>query len=306
MIKRVGFIGLGAMGMPMAQNVMKKGFPVTGYDVSPAATAAFQASGGAVAGSAADVASGVDLLITMLPTPDVIHDVYLGSRGILEGAHSRLVAIDMSTNDVALCLKLHGALAERRIRMLDCPVGRTQAHARAGTLLLLAGGPRALMEECKDVLLCMGNELIYCGGPGAGQSVKLLNNLLANLITAANAEVLALGVKAGLRVEALIDVFMQTGAGNNQLTGYLASKVLRGDTEPGFTLLLARKDQGLALKLGETLGVPLPLGAVCHQYMTEAIARGRGGQDVSALVAMAAETAGVRVALSPVPAGNRP
>jgi 4-hydroxybutyrate dehydrogenase/sulfolactaldehyde 3-reductase len=168
---RVGFVGVGVMGAAMAQNVLKAGHEVLVYDTSRDAITAMVRAGAQAAPSGKYLAAACDVVITMLPTPADVEAAVLGPDGILEGAVSGLIYIDMSTGEPMLAQRLARMLGERGIVAIDCPVGRTHSHAVAGTLLLMAGGDRTAVERLRPLLMCMGNELVYCGGAGMGQAI---------------------------------------------------------------------------------------------------------------------------------------
>lgn len=299
----IGFIGLGRMGQPMALNVMKAGHKVIGYDAHEDAAKAFRGQGGETVRDLEGIVAECETIITMLPTPLVVREVYLGPLGLVRLLHSGLTVIDMSTTGPSVTREISEMVEAAGSSYIDCPVGRTQAHARAGTLLLLAGGSKESIEEHRHILLAMGEDLIVCGKVGMGQTIKLLNNLLANIITVANAEVLSLGVKSGASVEQMREVFSQTGAGTNQLSGFLSNQVLIGNTTAGFSLQLARKDQHLALEMALECGAPQFLGGIVQEMMTVGISQGWAERDVSSLVDLVANSAGTTVRLAGHDAG---
>lgn len=295
---RVGFVGIGVMGAPMAQNVLKGGHAVLVYDTNREAVEALVRAGAEGAANAKQLAAVCDVVITMLPTPAVVEAAVFGPDGIFEGAASGLVYIDMSTGEPALAQRLARALGARGVVVIDCPVGRTQAHAAAGTLLLMAGGDRAAIERARPVLMCMGKDLVYCGGPGMGQAMKLVNNMLASIVMQGTTEALTLGAKAGLSLETMLTVLTNTMARNAQLTDALPAKAFKGDFTPGFTVRLARKDVGLAVGMAQRLEVPVPLAALTLQLCSALVAGGYGGQDVGVILGAQADFLGVRIRLA--------
>lgn len=294
---RVGFIGVGIMGSAMAKNVLKGGHQVTVYDTNPAAVDTLVTAGAAAAASCTAVAAVSEVVITMLPEPAHVEAAVLGPDGILAGAAPGLVLVDMSTGDPLLAQRLAAALKVRGVDAVDCPVGRTQKHAIAGTLLLMAGGDPGVIERIRPVLMCMGNELIQCGGPGMGQAMKLVNNMLASVTMQATGEALTLGAKAGLTLETMLTVLTRTMANNAQLSTALPAMAFKGDFNPGFTIRLARKDVGLAVALAQRIDVPVPLGAATVQQCSALIVQGRGNQDVGAVVGAQAEAQGLNLRL---------
>jgi 4-hydroxybutyrate dehydrogenase / sulfolactaldehyde 3-reductase len=294
---RVGFIGLGTMGRPMVRNVLSGGYQVTVYDTDPKAVAVLAADGAAVAPSCRELAEVSDLVITMVPTPADVEAAVLGQEGVADGVADGLarggIVVDMSTGDPQVAQRLAGSLAEEGIDVLDCPVGRTQEHAEAGTLLLLAGGHDAVIDRAAPVLMCMGEELIRCGGHGMGQAMKLVNNMLALVLTQGVGEALALGLGAGLSVDLIRSVTAKTLAQTRQLDAALPAKAFTGDLTPGFALRLAEKDIRLATALAERLEVPVPLAERTLRQCAELSAAGHADHDIGVIVtAQAPQTVG--------------
>jgi 4-hydroxybutyrate dehydrogenase / sulfolactaldehyde 3-reductase len=238
----------------------------------------------------------------MLPdAPDVEH-VVLGPDGLAEGLRSGSALIDMSTIDPATTQKIGAALAQRGVRMLDSPVGKTADHAVAGTLTLMIGGDADLLEEMRPILSRMGSDFFHCGGLGMGQAMKLSNNLLANIIASGASEVLVAGVKAGLKLELMLDVMRTTMAWNQQMAVAMPKKAFVGDFKPGFMIKLAHKDVRLALGLARQAGVQPSIGNAAFASLDRAIAAGLGDQDTAALMRLREQEAGVEVRLEKVPA----
>src|SRR5215210_7744772 len=214
---KVGFIGLGVMGGPMALNVLKGGHELTVFDLNPEAVAQLTSAGARTAASPREVGSASEVVVTMLPEPHHVEKVVLGEDGIAAGLPPNGVVIDMSTIDPQTSQKIGAELLRRGMHMVDSPVGKTSEHAVSGTLTLMVGGEPEIIERVKPVLDCMGNEIYLCGGPGMGHAMKITNNLLATTIMAANTEALAIGVKSGLTLELMLEVMKTTMAWNNQL-----------------------------------------------------------------------------------------
>ena len=214
---RVGFIGVGVMGAPIARNILKGGFPLTVHDVDAAAADRLVAAGATRAESPRAVTTESDVVVTMVPDAPDVEAVALGPEGILAGARPGLIYIDMSTIDPLTTRRVGAAMAARSVRMIDCPVGRTTAHAEAGRLLLMLGGDPPDIEAVRPILVCTADTFIYCGPLGNGSATKVVNNYLALSIAAAAAESLTLGVRAGLSVEHMLDVFRATMAANAQV-----------------------------------------------------------------------------------------
>jgi 4-hydroxybutyrate dehydrogenase/sulfolactaldehyde 3-reductase len=294
-MKRIGFIGLGLMGTPMARNVLKQGFPLTVFDVLKERMESLVAEGARTATSPSEVAGTSDVVITMLPASADVEAVILGPGGIAEGGAQDLVVIEMSTIDPTVTKRIAAALAARGMRMLDAPVGRPSTFAADAALAFMVGGDAALLEECREVLLTMGKTIFYCGESGMGATMKAVNNLLSITTLAVTSEALVLGAKAGLRPSVMVDVFRQTAANNAHLHMTYPEKALKGDFSPMFMVDLAHKDLSVALNLGANQQVPITLGAVAREMFTAARARGRGKLDWTAVMTVLEDQAGVQV-----------
>jgi len=295
----VGFIGLGTMGGPMARNLLAKGHRVIVSDVQPAAVRALADAGASTAATPKEVAAASEIVITMLPDAPDVERVALGRDGIVEGIRPGAVYIDMSTIDPGTTRKVGAAIAAKAASMIDSPVGKTADHAVAGTLTLMVGGPADVVARCREVLDCMGTDFFHCGELGAGQTMKLLNNLLAAAVGEASIEALVAGTKAGLTLDTMLSVLRTTMAWNNQLAIAMPKRSLVGDFEPGFMMKLAHKDCRLALKMVDELGVAAPVGHAVLASLAEGIGRGLQDNDVGALLKLREEPVGVKVRLRP-------
>ena len=293
----VGFIGLGTMGAPMARNILAKGHRLIVADVQPAAVAALIAAGATAAATPRDVAAASGIVITMLPDAPDVERVALGPDGIVAGIKPGAIYIDMSTIDPGTTRKVGAAIANKGAAMIDSPVGKTADAAVAGTLTLMVGGASDIVARCRPVLDCMGTDFFYCGELGAGQTMKLINNLLATAVSEASIEALVAGVKSGLTLETMMSVFCTTMAWNNALAIALPKRPLAGDFKPGFMMKLAHKDCRLALQMVEALGVPAPVGHAALASLEEGLKRGLHDHDVGALLKLREEWAGVKVRL---------
>ena len=293
----VGFIGLGTMGAPMARNILAKGHRLIVADVQPAAVAALIADGATAAVTPRDVAAGSEIVITMLPDVPDVERVALGHDGIVEGIKPGTIYVDMSTIDPGTTRKVGAAIAAKGAAMIDSPVGKTADAAVAGTLTLMVGGAPSIVARCRSVLDCMGTDFFYCGELGAGQTMKLINNLLATAVSEASVEALVAGVKSGLTLETMMCVFRTTMAWNNALAIALPKRPLAGDFNPGFMMKLAHKDCRLALQMVEALGVSAPVGHAALVSLDEGLLHGLHDHDVGALLKLREEGAGVKVRL---------
>lgn len=260
MAKKIGFIGLGAMGRGLAGNLIAKGFNVTVWDIAPSAVDAMVAKGAKRAESIAALAREVDVVCTMVPDAPDVKRVALGEDGIIAGAHPGLVHIDFSTVDPTTSRTVGAALAEKGVRMLDSPVGRGVPEAEAGTVTFMVGGDAKTLEEVRPVLEAMSSEIMHIGDLGAGSTIKLVNNYLAAGMVAIISEAISFGVKSGVSIEQIIALSDKTGTSNKVLNTVLPSKAFKADYKPGFTSRLAAKDHRLAMSLARDLSLDLPVG----------------------------------------------
>jgi 3-hydroxyisobutyrate dehydrogenase-like beta-hydroxyacid dehydrogenase len=291
----VGFIGLGTMGAPMARNILGQGHRLIVADVQPAAVAALTVVGATAVTTPREVAAGSEIVITMLPDAPDVERVALGVDGIVAGIKPGAIYIDMSTIDPGTTRKVGAAIAAKGAAMIDSPVGKTADAAVAGTLTLMVGGEADVVARCRSVLDCMGTDFFYCGELGAGQTMKLINNLLATAVSEASVEALVAGVKSGLTLATMLSVFRTTMAWNNALAIALPKRSLAGDFKPGFMMKLAHKDCRLALQMVEALGVSAPVGRAAFASLDEGVKRGLHDHDVGALLKLREEEAGVKV-----------
>lgn len=291
----IGFLGLGTMGGPMARNILRKGYVVKGFDLMSSALDSHVAAGGVASSSLLDLATGCDVVITMLPDGPDVERAVLGEDGLASAMRSGSVLIDMSTIDPAVTRRIGQALSEHGIDMVDSPVGKTVDHAVAGTLTLMVGGDPQVIERVRPVLDCMGSDFFHCGALGMGEALKLTNNFLAATILSATSEALVLGAKAGLSLELMTNVMKTTMAWNNQLAVALPKKGLAGDFSAGFMVRLGEKDQRLAIAMGNALGVQTPVGAAAYATLTQAANSGFSELDVTSVLRLHETQAGVTV-----------
>jgi 4-hydroxybutyrate dehydrogenase/sulfolactaldehyde 3-reductase len=282
--KRVGFIGTGVMGLPMARNLIKGGFEVTAFDVNPDALQTIRQDGGSAAGSAKEAAGGADAVITMLPNGDHVMEAVFGEDGAIHGMAEGAVLVDMSTILPTVTDEVSAYLNANGRRFVDAPVGRTSRHAEDGKLLIMAGGEEEDVKAVVPLLSCMGDTIVYCGPAGSGSRMKLVNNYMSIASNVVTAEALTLAEQSGLDRDLAIEVMMGTTAGQGHLATTYPAKVLKGDVTPGFMVDLAHKDMGLALDFAAHMKVPLPMGAAARQTYTSAQVQGRGRDDWTAIL----------------------
>ncbi len=268
----------------MASNLARKGFALSVFDINPAPLGQLEALGARVAANCAAVADEADTVITMLPNSVSVEEVLLGSNGVLARLRPGGAVMDMSTVDPLLTDRIAAAAAKKGVAFVDAPVGRLASHAERGESLFMVGASDEAFARVKPLLDAMGTTIHHCGGPGTGMRTKLVNNYLAIVSCAFNAEALALSQRFGLSLEKTLDVVHGTTATNGQLKIAWASKVLKGDTEPGFTIDLAHKDLTLIVEAARNAEVPMPIGATALESFSGARARGEGKKDFSAMV----------------------
>src|SRR5437660_12423094 len=281
----VGFIGLGTMGGPMAQNLVKAGVSVVVHDANPNATKPFAGRPGVtVARSAADVAAGTKALFTCLPNDEIVRAAYLGANGVAAGGARGLVTCDCSTVSPEVTVDLNRALAGKGISHMDTPMLGSQPQAVSGEIFFIVGGDRATLAKIEPYLKMMGKLHMYVGPSATGNRIKLMHNGLAAVISVAVAESLATCVKAGVDGHTFYDVVCK-GGGMAYGTYWerRARRVLDGEFSPTFMLQHMRKDATLALQHARTLGVPTPILEEAKRTYDEAMDNGWGAEDFSAV-----------------------
>lgn len=300
---RIGFIGLGRMGRPMASNLRRRDFDLIVHDVNAEAMTALAALGAATAVSVAEVAARADVIITMLPNSAIVAQVIQGAEGVLSAARPGSLVMDMSTVDPQTTDAIAADCARRGIGFVDAPVGRLATHADAGQSLFMVGGSAADFARVRPMLEAMGSTIHHCGPAGAGIRTKIVNNFLAVSLCQLNAEALTLAAALGLDLENTLDVLYGTTASNGQLRVNWLQKVLAGDTSAGFTIDLAHKDLSLILDAADAVRVSMPMGAAARDAFSRARARDFGGKDFSAMLDAQCDAVGL---VAPrLPAGSR-
>ena len=302
-MEKIGFIGLGIMGLPMAKNLLKAGFDLSFYARRAEVIAEVEEAGGKALASSRAVAEQVDIIVTILTADPQVKDVILGPDGVLEGISSGQLIVDMSTISPMTIQEIGAEAAKRGVRVVDAPVSGGDTGARAGTLTIIAGGAPADVERCRPLFEAMGKkENIFHVGPlGVGQTVKIVNQVIGGVNMAMIAEGLCLGIKAGADPEVMRQV-ISVSSGNSTLFQLRAADFLLQDRfEPGFMLDLMKKDMGLAVGLAKEMDVPLPIGAAAYQMYALASRLGQGTCDFSAVCRAVEHLAGVQIATSEKP-----
>jgi len=285
MAQTLGFIGLGIMGRPMAKNLLKGGYPLVVHSRSKGPVDDLTAAGARSAPSPKAVTEQVDLLITMLPNSPDVELVALGPQGILEGAHSGLIYVDMSTISPIVSQKIDKALAARGVKMLDAPVSGGERGAVEGTLSIMVGGDKPTFDLVLPILQAMGKTITHLGPLGAGGFTKLANQIIVAVNLTALGEALTLARKAGLNRELTLKA-LGGGLAGSRCLEQKTPNYLSNTYNPGFRVDLHFKDLGLIMESGRALGVPLPTTALVQELFAALRARGRGGLDHSAVITL--------------------
>jgi 2-hydroxy-3-oxopropionate reductase len=288
---RVGFIGLGVMGMPMARNLLAAGFELTAHSRSPEPVDAIVAAGADRASAPAGVAAAGDVTILMLPDDAAVHDVVEGPGGVLEGARPGHLLIDMSTVSPERARRTAERIDQAGGTALDAPVSGGDVGARDGTLSIMVGGPEAAFERALPLLEALGRTVVHVGDTGAGQVVKACNQVVVALTIEAVAEALVLGSRCGVDPATIVRV-LSGGLAGSRVLDVRGPNMLEHRFEPGFTIDLHHKDLGIALSTARDHGIALPATAAVDQMLAALRARGLGGNDHSALLTHVEDLAG--------------
>jgi 2-hydroxy-3-oxopropionate reductase len=291
---RIGFIGLGIMGRPMAKNVLAKGFPLAVFNRSAAAVDELAKLGAHPCRSAREVAEHSEVILTCLPDSPDVEQVVLGTNGVLEGARPRSIIADMSTIAPHVSIRIAEEAAQKGVQMLDAPVSGGDKGAIAGTLSIMVGGDKEAFDRCLEVFQAMGRKIVHVGEIGAGGYTKLANQIMVALQLEAMAEGLVLGAKAGVDPALMVEA-IGAGLARCGVLEVRAPTVLEGNFDPGFMIRLHLKDLRLALEAGHALGVPLPVTAVVREMYNALQVAGKGDRDHSAIILLLEDLAKVQV-----------
>jgi 2-hydroxy-3-oxopropionate reductase len=283
MAERVGFIGLGIMGMPMARNLMEAGYELVLHNRSPEKAEELGKEGATVAATPREVAEKSDVVITMLPDSPQVREVVAGENGVLEGISEGALLIDMSTISPVVTEELAEALKEKGASMLDAPVSGGDVGAIEGTLSIMVGGEKEDFERARSLFEAMGKTITHVGPVGAGQVTKAANQVVVALTIEAVSEALVLGSAGGVSPEKILDV-LSGGLAGNKVMEVKREKFLSHKFDPGFRSELHHKDLGIALAAGREYGVVLPVTAIVDQMLLSMRRKGWGGEDHSALL----------------------
>ena len=280
---KIGFIGLGIMGRPMAKNLIKAGHELTVFDFNKEAVADLVSCGAAAAESNKDLASQVDVVITMVPNSPQVRAAVLGKDGVVEGAKEGLVLVDMSSIDPTESKKIGAELAEHGIEMLDCPVSGGEPKAIDGTISVMCGGKKELFDKYYDMLMAMAGSVVYVGDLGSGNVAKLANQMVVAINIAAVAEALTFAKKAGTDPE-LVYQAIRGGLAGSTVMDAKAPMMLAGNYKPGFRIELHIKDLNNALNAAHAISSPAPLTAEMMEIMQFLRSEGCDKEDHSSIV----------------------
>jgi 3-hydroxyisobutyrate dehydrogenase len=287
---KVGFIGLGNMGMPMAQNLLKAGYEVTGFDLNADATQLLAANGGTSANSVADACKAAEVVITMLPAGEQVRDVYLGAGGVLASAAPGTLLIDSSTIDVQTARDVAQAAQDSGLAMVDAPVSGGVTGAEAATLTFMVGGSDDAFERARLVLEKMGKTIVHAGGPGNGQAAKICNNMILGASMIVVCEAFLLAEKLGLDAQKLFDISSKSSGQCWSMTSYcpvpgpVPASPANRDYKAGFTAAMMLKDLKLAQTAARATHATTPLGAGAAAVYERFVDNDGGSVDFSGII----------------------
>ncbi len=291
---KIGFVGLGTMGGPMARRLAEQGHRVSGYDVDAARGARAREGGVTLAPSAGGAAETADVVLSSLPDPAAVRGAYLGADGVLSTVRPGTTLIDLSTVDPDTWREVAAAARAKGVDCLDAPVSGGPAEAGSGKLVFLVGGDATVLDRCRALLLTLGTEIHHVGPLGSGQIIKLVNNVMSIGNVAVAAEAMVLGVKAGMEPQRLFDILSTSGGRSHHFLKRFPN-VLAGDFTPYFGIGLSRKDVSLALGMAAKLEVPMFVASTVRQVYEAAHAQGFGQLDMAAVIKLYEHWTGVTV-----------
>jgi 2-hydroxy-3-oxopropionate reductase len=291
---KIGFVGLGIMGRPMAKNLLKAGHQVTVYDIVPAGMDDVVAAGAGKGSSPKDVASRTDIIITMVPDGPEVEQAVLGQNGVLEGAKTGSIVIDMSSINPTVSQKVGAACEAKGVEFLDAPVSGGEPKAIDGTLAIMVGGKKDVFDRMEPILKLMGSTVTLTGKIGAGNVTKLANQIMVACNIAAMGEALVLATKAGLDPEVVFNA-VKAGLAGSTVLNVKAPMVYSRNFKPGFRIKLHQKDLRNALLAAESMKVCLPLTSIVQNMLIDLMNNGKGDLDHSAIVQVIEQASAVEV-----------
>jgi 2-hydroxy-3-oxopropionate reductase len=293
-MKKIGFIGLGIMGKPMAMNLIKAGYDLTVYDIRPEAVEEVVAAGAKEGKNSQDVATKSEVIITMLPNSPDVKKVVLGEHGVLEGASRGAILIDMSSIAPLVSKEIAAEAEKKGVEMLDAPVSGGEPKAKEGTLSIMVGGKKEVFEKVEEILKVMGASAVLVGDIGSGNTTKLANQIIVALNIAAMSEAMVLATKAGVDPERVYQAIRGGLAGSAVLDAKVPL-ALKGNFKPGFRIELHIKDLANALDTAHSLGVPVPLASGAMEIMQTLKVDGKAGDDHGGIIQFYEKLAKVEV-----------
>jgi 2-hydroxy-3-oxopropionate reductase len=291
-MEKIGFIGLGTMGKPMAQNLLKAGYKLIVHDCIRGPVNELAAAGADMAASAKEVAGKCDVVITMLPDSPDVESVVLGTNGVLEGIRKDMLFIDMSTIAPATARKVFDAMKTKGVEALDAPVSGGQVGAVQATLSIMVGGSEQAFQRAMPIFQAMGKNIVYIGKPGAGQVTKACNQIVVAQTIQAVAEAMTLAKKCGVDTAKVRDALLG-GFAQSRILDLHGKRILERNFEPGFRVELHRKDLNIALQTAREMAIALPVTAIIAENMNALIAQGDGKKDHSALALLVERMANI-------------
>ncbi len=290
----LGFLGLGVMGGPMARNLVKAGYPVSGFDTDAARLKPFVAAGGKAVGSLEAAGKGNAIALLSLPTGDIVREVVMGAGGLLSVMTAGSIIADLSTTEPKVAQDAAAACAAKGITFLDAPVSGGEQGAIDASLSIMVGGDAAGFTRVKPVLACLGKSVVHMGGSGMGQATKLINNMIVAAGFAAVCEAWALAVKVGLDPATLHEAIKGGWAGSRVMEETVP-RLLQRNFVPGGTVDIMTKDVGYALNMARTADFPVPVTALAHELFRMAKAQGKGPKAQPILATLWEEWTGIQV-----------
>jgi 2-hydroxy-3-oxopropionate reductase len=292
MAERIGFIGLGLMGRPMAQHLLAAGYQLTAFNRSRPAIDGLARAGARAANSPREVAEQSDIVMTMLPDGPDVESVIVGSDGVREGVREEMLFIDMSTISPLTTTRIASILDPLGVRSLDAPVSGGEEGARSATLSIMVGGREEDFQRAQPLFSVLGKTITHCGPGGSGQTVKACNQVLVALIIEAISEALVLGAKAGVAPDIILKV-LGGGLAQNRFMDLRGASMIRHAFEPGGKAAFHLKDLKIVKQIAQAYNVVLPMGTLVEQLFTSLVASGKGDLDHSALLTVIESLSGI-------------
>lgn len=291
----VGFVGVGNMGNPMALNVLRKGFPLTVFDLNAKAMENLVEAGAKAGASAADVVKNVDVLVTSLPGSPEVEAFYLSAGGAIELAKPGAALVDLSSVLPSTPRKIEAQAKKRGLQFLEAPVSGGVTGAKAATLAVMTGGDAAVLERVRPILNAIGKNVYHVGPAGAGNTIKAINNMMSTVNACNMMEGLAVGLKAGLDLKAMAEI-IKASSGNSNALARVDRALIPRDFEPGFKVALMNKDLETFHAIAKELHVPVTFSNLAQHYQQAALAAGLGEKDTSVIFTLIEQLAAIRPA----------